>query len=38
MTHLLKAKSKVGIVHKERVEYAALDFLKRPRITDDQNK
>ena len=31
MSHLLKKKSKIGIVHKERKTYDAFDFKKRPR-------
>ena len=31
MSHLLKQKSKIGVVHKERAKYPAFDFGKRLR-------
>ena len=34
MSHLLKQKSKVGVVQKERVTYDAFDFCKKRRDTD----
>ena len=34
MTHLLKAKSKIGVVRKERVKYPVAKFLKKPRDED----
>lgn len=36
MSHLLKKKSKVGIVRKERVKYESYDFMKRMRTDPSQ--
>ena len=38
MAHLLKQKSKVGIIQKERVKYPAFDFEKRKRVIEDGNE
>ena len=38
MSHLLKIKSKVGIVHSERKTYPAFDIEKRPRTTEDAKR
>ena len=38
MSHLLKIKSKVGIIHEKRKTYPAFDIEKRPRTTEDAKK
>ena len=37
MSHLLKQKSKVGVIRKDRVKYEAFKFDKRPRTVEDVN-
>ena len=38
MSHLLKMKSKVGVIHKERAKYEPLDFQKRFKDKSVQDK
>ena len=38
MSHLLKIKSKVGIIHEQRKTYPAFDFEKRPRTAEDAKR